>query len=94
MWAVKHVQAEHKGIKSTAFYCSHCGSIISFGANGKTPEIYEAAEIFCENCDADCRKRPINKLADEAVFRKRREKKMFCTIFWCALEDITATKTG
>ncbi|MFA5363860.1 MAG: hypothetical protein WC325_01595 [Candidatus Bathyarchaeia archaeon] len=61
-----------KGMKSTAFYCNHCGSIICFGTNGKTAEIHESAEIFCENCEDDCRKCQINKLADETVFRKRR----------------------
>jgi len=53
------------GMQFTAFYCNHCGSIISFGARNKNPQISEQYEIFCEKCQDDCRKCQINKLANE-----------------------------
>ena len=54
-----------KGMQFTAIRCNNCGSIISFGARGMDPHISELAEIFCENCEDDCRKCPISKLANE-----------------------------
>ncbi|PVX24875.1 MAG: hypothetical protein CW716_09250 [Candidatus Bathyarchaeum sp.] len=55
-----------------ALYCKHCGSLISFGTSGKDPKIGERAEIFCENCQDDCRKCQINKIANENLRKKRR----------------------
>ena len=62
-----------KGLQQTALYCNHCGAMIVFGVNGKTEEISELAQIFCENCEDDCRKCQINKLANEHTFKKRRK---------------------
>jgi hypothetical protein len=64
-----------KGIQFTALYCKHCGSLISFGTNGKNQQISKLAEIFCENCEDDCRKCPINKLANEQTFSRKRYSK-------------------
>ena len=60
-----------KGIQFTAIRCNNCGSIISFGARGKETSISKRAEIFCENCEDDCRKCPITKLANEQSHVKR-----------------------
>ena len=54
-----------KAMQFTAICCNNCGSIISFGTRGMDPHISELAEIFCENCEDDCRKCPISKLANE-----------------------------
>ncbi|MCJ7614442.1 hypothetical protein MUO71_06755 [Candidatus Bathyarchaeota archaeon] len=43
-------------IQFTALYCSSCGSLICFGTQGIDGHISECAEIFCENCEDDCRK--------------------------------------
>ncbi|MCW4015015.1 MAG: hypothetical protein NWF06_01465 [Candidatus Bathyarchaeota archaeon] len=59
------------GMQFTAIYCNHCGSIISFGARGKNKKISEDAEIFCENCEDDCRKCQINKIANEYTRGKK-----------------------
>jgi hypothetical protein len=64
-----------KGMQFTALYCKHCGSLISFGTNGKNQQISKLAEIFCENCEDDCRKCPINRLANEQTFSRNRYSK-------------------
>ena len=61
-----------KGMQFTAIRCSNCGSIISFGTRGKDPHISELAEVFCENCEDDCRNCPINKLANKQTFSRKR----------------------
>jgi len=61
-----------KGMQFTAFYCNHCGNIISFGARRMNPQISELAEIFCENCEDDCRKCQINKIANEQAYSTKR----------------------
>ncbi len=61
-----------KGMQFTALYCNNCGSIISFGTRGKNQQISELAEIFCENCEDDCRKCQINKIANEQTYAKKR----------------------
>jgi hypothetical protein len=60
-----------KGMQFTAMRCSNCGSIICFGVRGMNSHFSELAEIFCENCEDDCRKCPINKLANEQSHVKR-----------------------
>ena len=60
-----------KGMQSTAMHCSNCGSIICFGVRGMNSHFSELAEIFCEKCEDDCRKCPINKLANEQSRVKR-----------------------
>ena len=60
-----------KGMQFTAMRCSNCGSIICFGVRGMDSHLSELAEIFCENCEDDCRKCPINKLANEQNRLKR-----------------------
>ncbi|PVX24017.1 MAG: hypothetical protein CW691_08910, partial [Candidatus Bathyarchaeum sp.] len=64
-----------KSMRFTTFYCNKCGAIISFGARGKGDQISEQAEIFCENCEDDCRKCQINKLADKQTYSRKRYKK-------------------
>ena len=54
-----------KGMQFTTIRCSNCGNMISFGARGMDSQISEFAEIFCENCEDDCRICPISKLANE-----------------------------
>lgn len=54
-----------KGMQSTTMRCSNCESIICFGVRGMDSHFSELAEIFCKNCEDDCRKCPINKLANE-----------------------------
>lgn len=66
---------QSKGIQFTAIRCNNCGSLISFGARGKESAISERAEIFCENCEDDCRQCPINKLTNEQTFSRRRHNK-------------------
>jgi hypothetical protein len=61
-----------KGIQFTAIRCKGCGSIISFGVNGKESSISKRAEIFCENCEDDCRQWTINKLTNEHTFSRKR----------------------
>ena len=61
-----------KGIQFTAIRCKGCGSIISFGVNGKESSISKRAEVFCENCTDDCRQCPINKLTNEHTFSRKR----------------------
>jgi DNA-directed RNA polymerase subunit RPC12/RpoP len=60
-----------KSMQLIALYCKHCGSMISFGIRGKDPKFGESAEIFCENCEDDCRKCHINKLANENLHKRR-----------------------
>jgi hypothetical protein len=60
-----------KGMQFTAMRCSNCESIICFGVSGMNSHFSELAEIFCENCEDDCRKCPINKLANEQSRVKR-----------------------
>lgn len=60
-----------KGMQFTAMRCSNCGSIISFGVRRMDSNLRELADIFCENCEDDCRKCPINKLANKKSFVKR-----------------------
>ena len=59
-----------KGMQFTALYCNSCGNLISFGTIGRNPQISELAEIFCENCEEDCRKCQISKLANEKSYAK------------------------
>ncbi|MDH5689813.1 MAG: hypothetical protein OEY81_00070 [Candidatus Bathyarchaeota archaeon] len=61
-----------KGMQFTAIRCNNCGNIISFGTRGMDSHISELAETFCENCEDDCRKCPINKLANEQTYAKKR----------------------
>lgn len=60
-----------KGMQFTAMRCSNCGSIICFGVRGMDSHLSELAEIFCENCEDDCRKCPIYKLVNEQNRLKR-----------------------
>jgi DNA-directed RNA polymerase subunit RPC12/RpoP len=60
-----------KAIQFNAIRCSNCGSIISFGVRGKESGISERAEIFCENCEDDCRHCPINKITNEETFSRK-----------------------
>lgn len=54
-----------EGMQFTVICCNNCGSIISFGTRGMGPHISELADLFCENCEDDCRKCSISKLANE-----------------------------
>jgi predicted RNA-binding Zn-ribbon protein involved in translation (DUF1610 family) len=60
-----------KRMQFTSMRCNNCGSVIAFGVRGMNSHIGELAEIFCENCEDDCRKCPINKLANELSRVKR-----------------------
>jgi len=66
---------ESKGIQYTAIRCKCCGSIISFGINGKETGISKRAKIFCESCKDDCRQCPINKITNEHTFSRKRHLK-------------------
>jgi len=68
---LKSFRPKSKGIQSTAMRCSNCGSIICFGVRGMGSNFRDLAEIFCENCEDDCRKCPIYKLANEQNRVKR-----------------------
>ena len=61
-----------KSMQFTTIRCSNCGNIISLGVRGMDSNISELAEIFCENCEDDCRKCPINKLVNEQTFSRKR----------------------
>ena len=63
------------GMQSNALYCKHCGTLISFGVNGKDAELSEGAQIFCENCEDDCRKCQINKIANENLRKRHKPKR-------------------
>ena len=69
---VNSFRPKSKGMQFTAVHCKNCGCLISFGVRGKESGISERAQIFCENCEDDCRKCPINKVVNEQTFSRNR----------------------